>query len=674
MRRFLLPLTVALMLLTLSCATDKSRQEKLDLALQPSSEEEATKRAQEAEEREVKVAIQERLQHIRQLISDGSLDKAQELLSPMEPLEDCRTEVDALQKMIDASRVMVADQAQIALSKQQMEKEAEDKLILPKTYGQIVTVDANLEPIILPPGPMEQMVSKKVSIDNDNLNLKTLVKLLIGEGLNAVADKTLAEHAKVVDVHVKDVPLIELFTFLSRNMGIAFNIGENMVWITKGVEPKENEGSIVLETRTYQLPQGFIPDAPKGVNDGSDGSTGGGSSKVIGGKKRAYADQGGGFFGNLLSGDSSDDDDGTDEASGPNEYTVNGSHDKDLEVALQTALSDSPPGASFRIFPTRNLLLVKDTKENLRKAEKIINDFLKPPAQVVIEARFITVSQNDLKDIGAEITNLNPNYYNNNSNPDKLNKLKKSNIEIANTNFLSTFDLFNPEGIFATNGYGSLTLNGIIGRRNFEILLAALDKKQSTVELSAPKVTVLNNHSARIREGERKYYFEEYDLETIDLGENRGKDSRLVPSGTPAELPLGITLDVNVNVGNDLKTILLGLHPEITEWVKWEVFETGGDGSNGSDSSETGNVRLPNTYERIVNTTVNVRSGETVVLGGMTDNKKQKIVKKIPLLGDIPLIGFLFRHEETTSEPKNLLIFVTATVINERGEYVRATD
>jgi len=58
----------------------------------------------------------------------------------------------------------------------------------------------------------------------------------------------------------------------------------------------------------------------------------------------------------------------------------------------------------------------------------------------------------------------------------------------------------------------------------------------------------------------------------------------------------------------------------------------------------------------------------------MTSNRKGKTVKKVPLLGDIPLIGFLFRHEETTSTPTNLLIFVTATVINERGEYVRATD
>jgi len=602
MRRLFLPLAAVLLLLSPACNSVKDRQEKLDLSLQPKSEEEAEKRAKEAEEREVKVAIQERLQHIRQLISDGSLDKAQKLLSPMEPLEDVRSEVDALQKMIDASRVMVADKAQIALSKQAMEKEAEDKLILPKTYGQMVTVDANLEPISLPPGRMEQKVLKKVTINYDNLNVYSLVNILTNEGLNVVADKTLEKKTRVVNVHVTEVPLLELFAFLSRNMGIAFNIGENLVWITKGADISEDgEGSIVLETRTYQLPQGFIPDAPKSEEGGEEGKEG-------------------------------------EESSGT---TVNGSHDKDLEVALTAALAGSPEGATFHIFPTRNLVLVKNTRENLRQAEKIINDFIRPPAQVVIEARFITVSQDDLRDLGTEIKNTN-HPYPFTANEELLQKLKdtytgiagdnqgldkimnevvgahgaasaigKSATEATKTAILSLLNNLVPEynhdnlhqnhtaynSNFLTelgtlksgneNGVGSLTISGIIGHRSFDILLSALDKKASAIQLSAPKITVLNNHSARIRKGDKIFYFEEYDLETVDNGD-RGNDSRLVPSGTPVELPLGITFDVKVNVGNDLKTVLLSLHPEITELLKWEDYITSG-GSSDSDSNSDSN-------------------------------------------------------------------------------------
>ena len=82
-------------------------------------------------------------------------------------------------------------------------------------------------------------------------------------------------------------------------------------------------------------------------------------------------------------------------------------------------------------------------------------------------------------------------------------------------------------------------------------------------------------------------------------------------------------------------------------------------------------MKLPRTHEQSVTTTVGVQSGETVVLGGMIEQSKKHTVKKIPLLGDLPFIGWLFRRTTTENEPVNLLIFVTATVINDRGEYVR---
>ncbi|MBP5640919.1 MAG: hypothetical protein J6X55_15665, partial [Victivallales bacterium] len=91
------------------------------------------------------------------------------------------------------------------------------------------------------------------------------------------------------------------------------------------------------------------------------------------------------------------------------------------------------------------------------------------------------------------------------------------------------------------------------------------------------------------------------------------------------------------------------------------------------DDDDLTQIKLPHTYERAVVTTVEVQSGETVVLGGMIDNKKIKTVRKIPFLGDLPLLGWFFRRTTTEVKPQNLLIFVTANVINNRGEYVKAS-
>jgi len=85
-------------------------------------------------------------------------------------------------------------------------------------------------------------------------------------------------------------------------------------------------------------------------------------------------------------------------------------------------------------------------------------------------------------------------------------------------------------------------------------------------------------------------------------------------------------------------------------------------------------VKLPRTHEQSVSTFVKVNSGETVVLGGFVENSTIKKTYKVPLIGDLPLIGWLFTRNSYEDAPTNLLIFVTATVINERGEKVIVRD
>ncbi|MBR6057156.1 MAG: hypothetical protein IKP58_03195, partial [Victivallales bacterium] len=92
------------------------------------------------------------------------------------------------------------------------------------------------------------------------------------------------------------------------------------------------------------------------------------------------------------------------------------------------------------------------------------------------------------------------------------------------------------------------------------------------------------------------------------------------------------------------------------------------------DDDTMAQIKLPRTNEQMIATSVNVESGETVVLGGLLEQTKSKEVRKIPLLGDLPLIGFLFRRTINSYEPKNLLIFVTARIINNRGEYIKVRD
>jgi type II secretory pathway component GspD/PulD (secretin) len=197
-------------------------------------------------------------------------------------------------------------------------------------------------------------------------------------------------------------------------------------------------------------------------------------------------------------------------------------------------------------------------------------------------------------------------------------------------------------------------------------------------------VTTVNNRPATIRVGEDFRYFEEYDTEEILVGTtDEGREiytSRQVPVGSPTTEELGIQLDVTPSVGSDLHSVTLRLTPEIKDFVRWEYWEVASDSrTTSSTTTTTGNttttngtdtstIKLPIFRVSRIETEVVVESGETVVMGGLITSSETRDEERVPLLSSIPIIGRLFRHDITEVTEQNLLIFVTATIISERGE------
>ncbi len=606
--RYLLNLSLAISVCLLYVGCESGRKGLFE----PETTEEAIREREQKKKMEIEAIVRERLADISECINEGKYDKAETLLMPMDKFEFCRQEVKQLRTAIALGRKENANKIAATLAEKSMYEEIDENQGLPGTYGKTIVIDSKLSPLELPQGKMEDLINRKVTMNLESATVGMLVDFLNENGLNVIADDALASE-KTLTMKVTDVPLKEVLSYIARNMGIAFYIGENMVWITASDE----KGGPKLETRILRLHHGFAPKVPAG---------------------------GGGAPGSQMGGIGS----------------VESIEDTELEDVLTTFLEGGPEGSSFQIFRSRNILVVRNTRENNRFVEQVLKDFDKPPMQVVIEARFLTVSQDDLRDVGVQITqNLESTFTNSRQRP-----------RSKEYNFATMLGKLDQE-----LGMGTLGLAGILGKRAFDMVIQAIDSKSSTVDLSIPKVTVMNNRTARIRKGEKIYYFDEYETATVNKGDNKGDVEVLVPSGSPTELPLGLTFDVSVNIGNNGKTIMLGLKPEIVELLKWENYTTTGsdddDDDDDDDDNELTQIKLPRTYERAVATTVEVQSGETVVLGGMIDNKKIRTVKKIPLLGDLPLLGWLFRRTTTQVTPQNLLIFVTANVINSRGEYVK---
>jgi len=136
----------------------------------------------------------------------------------------------------------------------------------------------------------------------------------------------------------------------------------------------------------------------------------------------------------------------------------------------------------------------------------------------------------------------------------------------------------------------------------------------------------------------------------------------------PQSIEQGPVLDVIPNVLSDGYTINLTLIPSLTEFAGYdnpdEVLARGAELPAGTVLVPT---VLPRYTVRQVVTTVNVWDGQTVVLGGLMAETVSSVKDQIPILGDIPVVGRLFRSEQKSTQKVNLMIFVTSRIIDPAG-------
>ncbi len=185
---------------------------------------------------------------------------------------------------------------------------------------------------------------------------------------------------------------------------------------------------------------------------------------------------------------------------------------------------------------------------------------------------------------------------------------------------------------------------GTISSDDYSVLLEALDTVGRTNVLSRARITTLNNEEAEILVGPTEPY---------------GTTTTTTLSAGPATTAKGVNF---IEVGVKLY-VTPTIHQDhlITMKIKPEV-------SSVTRNIETGNnntIPVAETSEAETETTVTVKDGITIVIGGLIKDEKIESVKKIPLLGDLPVVGGVFRSEEKSMKKTELVIFLTPTLISE---------
>ena len=390
-----------------------------------------------------------------------------------------------------------------------------------------------------------------------------------------------------------------------------------------------------------------------------------------------------------------------------------------LNYVTQISLASTPSEAARAFFNALGLnlnfpksvffndrlgvLFVKATEQDLDTIERAIDTLNKVAPQVHIKSRFIEVQQDDNKALGFD-------WYMGQFN------LGSKAVGTAGTSPSLTVpqSTANPLGAFPGNTASSVvspsssdqlltsglrdsaptlaTITGIMTDPNFRVALRALEQRQGVENLAEPEVTTTSGRQTQMRASQIINVVSDFQW---DNGSNNNNNNNATAGGngttvnqagvaavipTTQQIETGPVLDVVPYVLSDGYTINLALIPSVLNFDGYDTLSANqipgyNPGAQTANlNSQTLPVALPKFTVRQVVTTVNVWDNQTVVIGGLISSQVQSIKDKVPMLGDIPVLGNLFQSQSKTTTKKNLMIFVTATIVDPAGNRVHSDD
>lgn len=353
-----------------------------------------------------------------------------------------------------------------------------------------------------------------------------------------------------------------------------------------------------------------------------------------------------------------------------------------------SSLVDTAVGGKIVVDSRSNALVITERPSRMNRIRPILETLDKATSQVMIESKFVEVTNSDIKNIGVNWASLN-NYqlsgqvnrtFTNEQGRDTTNNRTETNIDVPfmqngyeraddvagrnngtggvnpdpNTGIGPPFD---QDAVTGAKSYADLgpgtqieklfsgglnrMTTAVFNAPQFNVVLSALKTQNDTKLISNPTVVTLNNTEATINIGK------EYPIPNYTYNQERGTYE---VSGFEYR-PIGIILKVTPQV-NSRGFIKLNIEPEV---------------SSSNESTTFGTATIPIVTTRKTVTQVSLRDGYTMGIGGLIENTITDDESKVPVLGSIPLLGRLFRSSSKRDERRNLIIFITAKTVDAEG-------
>ncbi len=483
-----------------------------------------------------------------------------------------------------------------------------------------------------------------------------------GKGLNMVTLD--ADQGKPITLYMRNASLKTILDYVARSSNFRYEIVNGTVEVSPGTVITS------AETREFTL-----------VSETVLKMTG------RGGSRRTTDTNAGGVWGGAAGG----------VGAGVEEHAASADEEALKNYFKRYGILFDTPGYGLS-YNGNDTLTVTHTPRNLERIYRILQEKREDGTdQVTIETKFIDVSAGSLRQLSTNWVVRKPDgsiraqtglrTLNSAFGEEKVSEPGR----IVRTTGTETFSNTPPDLNSANMGPDFSTFSGVIGsigHWDLELLISAIVENEGSDLMAAPSVTVLDGEKATIRIAQELIFPSEYDEVQSNVGTSSSGDagtgaSVTITAGKPnfegaddsdgvwhvgPYREVGVVLSVTPNVAKEDRSIKMELHPRITEFEGFVEY----GGTSVAIAGDT-TVTVPSGFFmpvfsiRQVDTVVRIYDGATVILGGLTREETKTVSDKIPVLGDLPLIGNAFRSEGKSTVRRNLMIFVTASLITPGG-------
>lgn len=306
-----------------------------------------------------------------------------------------------------------------------------------------------------------------------------------------------------------------------------------------------------------------------------------------------------------------------------------------LFYAVQRVLT---PGIGQVTYdPDRNALIVTDTEPVLKQLETVLARIDTEPEQVFVDVKFVTIA--------GPITT---------ADADNVTDLLEFGVDWSQGIWASHAG---PAGIPSTfpwggsrPGFGTTPgTPGVLSFAQLQTILQLLKSDGNAQIVQAPKLTVLDHHEATIFVGETVRF-----AEMVSASNQQGGVELAAQEATNSPVDTGFQILLIPHIVPGTDKVIITLIPQRNTLDGFDLYEFGVNQLQ---------ISLPRVSSDTVITKMLLRDKETAIIGGLVDESEDEVVRKVPFLGDIPIVGWLFKRQSIVKTRRNLIIFVTVYII-----------